>query len=132
MFGTHRKFLDKFVLYHKMSRTSFDDVLNLICDESVKTVTDLGRSTGPVDRLALTLRQAQTFLILLSLVLLCTYFRLCILITHCNNSYLKIKKSITDKNPGYWNYLLSETFVITLNCEEAGAGDVQLQMRRRA
>jgi len=55
-FGTHRKFPDKFVLYHHMSRTSFDDVLNLICDESVRTDTDVGKSTGPVDRLVVTLR----------------------------------------------------------------------------
>jgi hypothetical protein len=56
MFGTHRKFPDKFFLYHKMSRTSFDDVLSLICDESVRTDTDVGTITGPMDRLAVTLR----------------------------------------------------------------------------
>jgi hypothetical protein len=56
MFGTHRRFPDKFVLYCKMSPTSFDEGLNLICDKSVRTDTDVGKSAGPVDRLAVTLR----------------------------------------------------------------------------
>jgi hypothetical protein len=35
MFGTHRKFPDKFFLYYRMS-TSFDELLNLICDKTTK------------------------------------------------------------------------------------------------
>jgi hypothetical protein len=32
-----------------MSRTGFGDVLNLICNEIVRTDADVGESTGPVD-----------------------------------------------------------------------------------
>jgi hypothetical protein len=56
MFGTHRKFPDKFFLYYRMSATSFDELLNLICDKTVKTDTNIRKSVGPVERLAVTLR----------------------------------------------------------------------------
>jgi hypothetical protein len=39
-----------------MSTTSFDDVLNLICDKTVITDTDVRKSIGVVERLAVTLR----------------------------------------------------------------------------
>jgi hypothetical protein len=56
MFGTHRKFHDKFFLYYRMSTTRFDKPLNLICDKTVKTDTNMRKSIGPVERLAVTLR----------------------------------------------------------------------------
>jgi hypothetical protein len=56
MFGTHRKFRDKFFLYYRMSMTSFDELLNLIYDKTVKTDTNMRKSIGPVERLAVTLR----------------------------------------------------------------------------
>jgi hypothetical protein len=56
MFGTHRKFRDKFFLYYRMSTTSFDKLLNLIYDKTVKTDTNMRKSIGPVERLAVTLR----------------------------------------------------------------------------
>jgi hypothetical protein len=56
MFGTHRKFPDKFFLYYRMSTTSFDELLNLIYNKIVKTDTNMRKSIGPVERLAVTLR----------------------------------------------------------------------------
>jgi hypothetical protein len=56
MFGNHRKFPDKFFLYYRMSATSFDELLNLIYDKTVKTDTNMRKSIGPVERLAVTLR----------------------------------------------------------------------------
>ena len=61
MFGTHRKFPDKFFLYYRMS-TSFDELLNLICDKTMKTDTNMRKSIDPVERLAVTLRvMASTY-----------------------------------------------------------------------
>jgi hypothetical protein len=56
MFGTHRKFPDKFFLYYRMSATSFDELSNLIYDKTVKTDTNMRKSIGAVERLAVTLR----------------------------------------------------------------------------
>jgi hypothetical protein len=56
MFGTHRKFRDKLFLYYRMSTTSFDELLNLIYDKTVKTDTSMRKPVGPVERLAVTLR----------------------------------------------------------------------------
>jgi hypothetical protein len=39
-----------------MSTTSFDKLLNLIYDKTVKTDTNVRKSIGPVERLAVTLR----------------------------------------------------------------------------
>ena len=56
MFGTHRKFPEKFFVYYRMSTTSFDELSNLIYDKIVKTDTNMRKSIGPVERLAVTLR----------------------------------------------------------------------------
>jgi hypothetical protein len=37
---THQKFPDRFFLYYRMLMTSFDELLNLIYDKTVKTDTD--------------------------------------------------------------------------------------------
>jgi hypothetical protein len=55
MSGTHQKFPDKFFLYYRMSTTSYDELLNLICDKTVKT-DNIRKSIGPVERLIVTLR----------------------------------------------------------------------------
>jgi hypothetical protein len=52
MFGTHRKFPDKFFLYYRASMTSFDELLN----KTVKTDTNMRKSVGTVERMAATLR----------------------------------------------------------------------------
>jgi hypothetical protein len=39
-----------------MSATSSDELLNLIYDKTVKTDTNMKKSVGPVERLAVTLR----------------------------------------------------------------------------
>jgi hypothetical protein len=39
-----------------MSTTSFDELSNLIYDKTVKTDTNMRKSIGPVERLAVTLR----------------------------------------------------------------------------
>ena len=54
MFGTHRKFPDKFFLYYRMSTTSFDKLLNLICDKTMKTDTNMRKAIDHVERLAAT------------------------------------------------------------------------------
>ena len=56
MFGTHRKFPDKFFVYYRMSTTSFDELSNLIYNKTAKTDTNMRKSIGPVERLAVTLR----------------------------------------------------------------------------
>jgi hypothetical protein len=56
MFGTHRKIPDKLFLYYRMSTTSFYVFLNLIYDKTMKTDTNMRKSAGPVERLAVTLR----------------------------------------------------------------------------
>jgi hypothetical protein len=56
MFGTHWKFPEKFFVYYRMSMTSFDELSNLIYDKTVKTDTNMRKSIGPVERLAVTLR----------------------------------------------------------------------------
>jgi hypothetical protein len=56
MFGTHCKIPDKFFLYYRMSTTSFYVLLNLVCDKTVKSDTNMRKSVGPVERLAVTLR----------------------------------------------------------------------------
>jgi hypothetical protein len=54
MFGTNRKFPDKFFVYCRMSTTRFDELSNLIYDKIVKTDTNMRKSVGPVERLAVT------------------------------------------------------------------------------
>jgi hypothetical protein len=39
-----------------MSTTSFDELLNLICDKIIKTETNMRKAIDPVERLAVTLR----------------------------------------------------------------------------
>jgi hypothetical protein len=53
MFGTRRKFPDKFFLYYRMS-TSFDELLNLICNKTMKTDTNMRKAIDHVERLAVT------------------------------------------------------------------------------
>jgi hypothetical protein len=54
IFGTHRKFPDKFFLYYRMSTTSFDELLNLICDKTMRTDTNMRKAIDRVERLAVT------------------------------------------------------------------------------
>jgi hypothetical protein len=56
MFGTHCKIPDKSFLYYRLSTKSFDELLNLVYDKTVKTDTNMRKSTGPVERLAVILR----------------------------------------------------------------------------
>jgi len=56
MFGTHRKFLDKFFVYYRVSTASFDELSSLVYDKTAKTDTNMRKSIGPVERLAVTLR----------------------------------------------------------------------------
>jgi hypothetical protein len=55
MFAAHRKVPDKFFLQFRMSMTSSDELLNLIDDKTVKTDTNVGKPTGSVEGLAVTL-----------------------------------------------------------------------------
>jgi hypothetical protein len=55
MFGTRRIFPHKFFLYYRMS-TSFDELLNLIYDKTMKTDTKMRKAIDDVERLAVTLR----------------------------------------------------------------------------
>jgi hypothetical protein len=54
MFGTQGKFPDKFFLYYRTSTTSFYELLNLICDKTMKTGTNMRKAIDPVERLAVT------------------------------------------------------------------------------
>jgi hypothetical protein len=54
MFGNLRKFPDKFFLYCRMSTTRFDELLNLICNETMKTDTNMRKAIDHVERLAAT------------------------------------------------------------------------------
>lgn len=56
MFESHRKYPDKFFQYYRMSVTSFDELLFVVCDRIRKNDTHLKKSIEPAERLVITLR----------------------------------------------------------------------------
>lgn len=56
MFSDHRKYPDKFFQYYRMSVSSFDELLFLICDKLTKQNTNMKRSIEVAERLVITLR----------------------------------------------------------------------------
>lgn len=55
-FALHRQYEDKFFQYYRMSVSSFDELLGLVCGEIQKQDTNMKQSIQPVERLVITLR----------------------------------------------------------------------------